>query len=61
MSENRMSEFTARYRLLAVAVTFSLSTLLAGCGQYAGDAGAKRSQQQSKELQDRIRTTQVDR
>ena len=51
----------ARYRILGLVMMFSLGTLLAGCGSYMGDPGAERTQQQSEELQDRIRTTQIDR
>jgi hypothetical protein len=56
-----MSAKLARYRILGMAVMFSLATMLAGCSGDTGDPGAKRSQQQSEALQDRIRTTQTDR
>ncbi len=60
-NEDRMSATFARYRLLAIVVVFSLGTILAGCSPYAGDPGAKRSQQQTEELRNRINTTQIDR
>jgi len=60
-NEDRMSAKFARYRILAMVVVFSLGTILAGCSPYAGDPGAKRSQQQTEELRDRINTTQIDR
>ena len=60
-NEDRMSTIIARYRILGVLVIFSLGAILAGCSGYSGDPGAERSQQQSEELQDRIKTTQVDR
>ena len=56
-----MSEFIARFRVLAAAVVFSASALVAGCSGDGGDPGADRSQQQSEQLQDRIKTTQIDR
>ena len=56
-----MSTIIARYRILGVLVIFSLASILAGCSGYSGDPGADRSQQQSQELQNRIKTTQVDR
>ena len=56
-----MSAIIARYRILGMVVIFSLGSILAGCSPYTGDPGAKRSQQQSKELQNRISTTQIDR
>jgi hypothetical protein len=60
-NEDRMSATFARYRILAMVVVFSLSTILAGCSPYTGDPGAKRSQQQTEELRNRINTTQIDR
>jgi hypothetical protein len=42
-------------------VVFTLGVVVAGCSPYQGDSGAKRSQQQSEELQNRIKTTQADR
>jgi hypothetical protein len=56
-----MSGLYARFRILAITVVFSVGALLAGCSEYAGDAGADRSQQQSEQLQKRIKTTQIDR
>ena len=56
-----MSEFYARFRILAMAVVFSVGTLVAGCSEYEGDAGADRTEQQSGQLQNRIKTTQIDR
>ncbi len=56
-----MSTIIARYRILGVLVIFSLASILAGCSGYSGDPGADRSQQQSQELQNRIKTTQIDR
>ena len=56
-----MSGFFLRTRVLAVAVGFSASALLAGCSGDMGDPGADRTQQQSKQLQNRINTTQIDR
>ena len=56
-----MSQFFAHFRILAVTVVFSVGAMVAGCSGGAGDPGADRSQQQSKQLQDRINTTQVDR
>jgi hypothetical protein len=60
-NENRMSKFTVRLQLLGMVVILCLGALLAGCSRYTGDAGADRSRQQSQELRERIRTTQVDR
>ena len=60
-SEDRMSAIFARYRIFATVVVFSLGTILAGCSPYAGDPGAKRSQQQTEDLRNRINTTQIDR
>ncbi len=60
-NEDRMSAIIARYRILGMVVIFSLGTILTGCSPSAGDPGAKRSQQQSKELQNRISTTHIDR
>ena len=60
-SEDRMSTIVARYRILGVLVFFFLGTLLVGCSGYSEDPGANRSQQQSEQLQNRIKTTQVDR
>jgi len=56
-----MSQFFAVFRILAATVVFSVGVVLAGCTGGAGDPGADRSQQHSKQLQDRINTTQVDR
>jgi hypothetical protein len=56
-----MSAKLACNRILGMVVTFSLGILLAGCSGDAGDPGAKRTQQQSEVLQDRIKTTQIDR
>ncbi len=56
-----MSAKIARYRVLGMVVIFSLGTILAGCSGDMGEPGAKRTQQQSKELRNRINTTQVDR
>ncbi len=56
-----MSGYLVRFRVLAVAVVFSAGALLAGCSGGAGDPGADRTQQQSEQLQKRIRTTQIDR
>lgn len=60
-NEDRVSVKFAHYRILAAVVIFSLGTVLAGCSPYTGDAGAKRSQQQTEELRNRINTTQIDR
>ncbi len=60
-NEDRMSATFARYRILGIVVIFSLGTMLAACSGDMDDPGAKRSQQQSKELQNRISTTQIDR
>ena len=60
-NEDRMSATFARYRTLAIVVVFSLGTILAGCSPYTGDSCAKRSQQQTEELRNRINTTQIDR
>ena len=56
-----MSAIIARYRILGIVVIFSLGTVLAGCSPYAGDPGAKRTQQQTDDLRNRIKTTQIDR
>ena len=56
-----MSGLYARFRILAMAAVFSVGGLVAGCSEYAGDAGADRTQQQSEQLQKRIKTTQIDR
>jgi len=56
-----MSEFCVRFRVLAMAVVFSAGALLAGCSSDTGDRGADRTQQQSEQLQDRVKTTQIDR
>ena len=45
----------------AMVLAVDLGLLLAGCSGNAGDSGADRSQQQSKELRARISTTQIDR
>lgn len=60
-NEDRMSATIARYRILGTVVIFSLGLMLAGCSGNAGDPGAERSQQQSKELRDRVNSTQIDR
>jgi hypothetical protein len=60
-NEDRVSVKSAHLRILATVVIFSLGTILAGCSPYDGDAGAKRTQQQTEELRDRINTTQIDR
>jgi outer membrane biogenesis lipoprotein LolB len=44
-----------------MAVLFSAGALLTGCSSDTGDRGADRTQQQSEQLQDRIKTTQIDR
>jgi len=44
-----------------MAVVFSAGALLAGCSSDTGDRGADRTQQQSEQLQDRVKTTQIDR
>ena len=56
-----MSIRITRNRLLGVVLLFSVGILFAGCSGYSEDPGAKRSQQQSVDLQNRIKTTQVDR
>lgn len=56
-----MSAKFTHYRILGIVVIFSLGAILAGCSPYTGDAGAKRTQQQTEELRDRINTTQIDR
>ncbi len=56
-----MSEFYARFRILALAAVFSVGAIVAGCSGDAGDRGVDRSQQQSEQLQNRIKTTQIDR
>ena len=57
-----MSVTFARIRMLAVVVVFAVGSMVAGCsGGGKMDAGAKRTQQQSEELQNRIMTTQIDR
>ena len=56
-----MSELYARFRILASALIFSVGVLVAGCSGDTGDPGADRSQQQSEQLQNRIKTTQIDR
>ena len=56
-----MPGFIVRFRVLALAVVFSAAALLAGCSGDTGDPGADRTQQQSKQLQNRINTTQIDR
>ena len=57
-----MSVTFARIRFLAVVVVFATGSMVAGCsGGGKMDAGAKRTQQQSEELQNRIMTTQIDR
>ncbi len=60
-NEDRMSARITRYRILGMVVIFSLGSMLAGCSGNAGDSGAERSQQQTKELRDRMSTTQIDR
>ena len=56
-----MSGFFIRIQVLAVAVVLSAGALLAGCSGDMGDPGADRTQQQSEQLQNRIKTTQIDR
>ncbi len=56
-----MSELSSRFRTLTTALVFSAGIIVAGCSGDAGDRGADRSQQQSEQLQDRIKTTQIDR
>ena len=56
-----MSEICARFRFLALVAVFSVGAIVAGCTGDSGDRGADRSQQQSEKLQDRIKTTQIDR
>ena len=51
----------ARIRILAIAAVFSIGATVAGCSDYKVDDGAKRTQQQSEELDNRIMTTQIDR
>ena len=60
-NEDRMSELSSRFRTLTTALVFSAGVIVAGCSGDAGDRGADRSQQQSEQLQDRIKTTQIDR
>lgn len=60
-NESRMSAILARSRILGVVLILSLGTVIAGCSGDRSDPGAKRSQQQSEVLQERIKTTQVDR
>lgn len=56
-----MSAILARNRILGVVLILGLGTVIAGCSGDRSDPGAKRSQQQSEVLQNRIKTTQVDR
>ena len=56
-----MSAKQARCRILGKLVMLSLGFMLVGCTGDMDDPGAKRTQQQSEELQNRIRTTQIDR
>lgn len=56
-----MSSVPAHCRILGAVAIIALVALGVGCSRYQGDAGATRSQQQSEELQNRIKTTQVDR
>lgn len=56
-----MSGLYARFRILAMVAVFSVGALLAGCSEYEDDTGADRTQQQSEQLQNRIKTTQIDR
>jgi len=60
-NEDCMPATSARYRILATVVVLSLGLVLSGCSGNAGDSGAKRSDQQSKQLRDRVTTTQIDR
>jgi hypothetical protein len=60
-NEDRMSVKFARIRILAVVVVFATGAIVAGCSGGKIDEGAKRTQQQSEELQNRIMTTQIDR
>jgi hypothetical protein len=56
-----MFELSARFRTLTTVLIFSAGVILAGCSGGGGDPGADRSQQQSEQLQNRIKTTQIDR
>lgn len=57
-----MSVIFARFRALAIVAVFAISSMVAGCSNGGKvDEGAKRTQQQSEELQNRIMTTQIDR
>ena len=57
-----MSVIFARFRALAIVAVFATSSMVAGCSSGGKvDEGAKRTQQQSEELQNRIMTTQIDR
>ena len=60
-SEDRMSALCSRCRILGAAAIIALLAVNIGCSRYEGDPGASRTQQQSEDLQNRIRTTQVDR
>jgi len=55
-----LATFT-RIRILAIAAVFSIGASVTGCSDYKADDGAKRTQQQSEELDNRIMTTQIDR
>lgn len=48
-----------RYRIFGLALILSLAAALAACG--GGGPEKSRSEQQSKELRERLSTTQVDR
>ena len=56
-----MSATFAHFRILAIAAVLSIGASVAGCSEYKVDDGAKRTQQQSEELDNRIMTTQIDR
>lgn len=60
-NEDRMLATFARIRILAIAAVFSIGAGVTGCSDYKVDDGAKRTQQQSEELDNRIMTTQIDR
>ena len=56
-----MSATLARNRILGMVLLMALGVVISGCSGDTGDPGAKRTQQQSEQLQNRIKTTQVDR
>lgn len=59
--EDRMPAMSVRCRILGAAAIIALLAFTGACSRYQGDAGANRTQKQSEELQNRIKTTQVDR